>query len=83
MNANCAVVKEICPICGQGRLLVAVDDSMRKDFFVLCEDCESEWDSPDTASDMEMATRDKYKFLKYATVEDVVGSLWEKFILNK
>lgn len=82
MNEIFAVIKEVCPICGQGRLLVAIDDSTDGNLFVLCEDCESEWDSPDVAHDIEMATRDRYKFLKYATIDDLRGTIWGNF-LNK
>jgi hypothetical protein len=83
MNDGGAVVKETCVICGQGRLFVAITDSIPKDIFIVCEDCESEWDSPRVTCDKEMATRDKHTFSRYATVEDVAGHLWEKFILNR
>ncbi len=83
MNKNYAVVRETCPICGQGQLLIAIAESIPKDFFILCEDCESEWSSIEDVDDIEMATRDTHKFLRYANIEDLASHLWQKLILNK
>ena len=35
-----------CPICGQGRQLV-FRELASENYYIACEDCESEWRSPD------------------------------------
>lgn len=70
-------------MCGQGRLLLAITNSRPNNFFILCEDCESEWNSVEDTAYIEMATREKHRFLRFATLEDIGGQLYEKFVLNK
>ena len=43
-------------MCGQGRLLLAITNSRPNNFFILCEDCESEWNSAEDAAYIEIAT---------------------------
>ena len=45
-----AVVNESCPVCGQGRVLVAAEKDGHS-LFVVCEDCESEWNGPNESRD--------------------------------
>lgn len=82
-NENYAVIREKCPVCGQGRLLLALTNSRPNNLFILCEDCESEWNSAEDTAYMEMATRDKHRFLRFATLEDIGGQPCEQFVLNK
>ena len=37
-----------CPVCRQGELIV-VKDPAREMLLVICDDCESQWDSPENA----------------------------------
>jgi len=83
INESHAVIREKCPVCGQGRLLLAVTNSRPNNFFILCEDCESEWNSAEDAAYIEMATRDKHRFLRFATLEDIDGQPYKHFVLNK
>lgn len=62
---------------------MAFNGSTAKDLFVLCEDCESEWDSPKDTWDIDQATRDTHKFSRYATLEDVAGHPWRQFIVSR
>jgi hypothetical protein len=68
-----------CPICGQGRLIVARENASRE-LFVLCEECESEWVSPDASRSIEGATRDVHGPSTFLEREDLVGHPWEVFL---
>jgi hypothetical protein len=71
-----------CPVCGQGRQLVAREHSTGS-LYVLCEDCESEWDSPDDVSDAERAHRDTHGRSSYVTIREMQSHSWSDKILNK
>lgn len=76
-----SVVKESCPVCGEGGVLVAVEKDGRT-LFVICEDCESEWSTPIESSDASLATRDKHTFLRYFEPADLIGHRWHSQLLN-
>lgn len=67
-----AVVNEMCPVCGKGRVLVAAEKDGRP-LFVICEDCESEWSDPKQANDGSIATRDHHTFSRYMEPCALVG----------
>lgn len=77
-----AVVSETCPVCSQGRVLVA-SEGAGGDLFVFCEDCESEWCGPQDSRDASLATRDKHPFSRYLEPEDLVGHQWCARVLNR
>lgn len=79
---NHAVVNETCPVCGQGRVLVAVGQK-NKALFLMCEDCESEWNEPSVSRDAVLATRDKHPFLRYLEPDDLINHPWYASVLNK
>lgn len=77
-----AVVNDTCPVCGQGRVLVA---SKKGDgtLFVICEDCESEWREPNESHDAALATRDRYTFSRYLEPDELADHQWYPVILNR
>lgn len=77
-----AVVNEICPICGQGRILVAIEKDNKR-LFVMCEDCESEWDGPSESYTASLASRDRHTFSHYVDVEEMMGHPWQSFVINR
>lgn len=71
-----------CPLCGQGRQLVARENSTKR-LFVCCEECEAEWDSPSDAKAIELATRDKYGASTLVTIDELREYQWFSIILNR
>lgn len=77
-----AVVNESCPVCGQGRVLVAVEKDGHS-LFVFCEDCESEWNEPGESRDASSATRDRHTFSHCLQPDELVGYQWYPLVLNR
>jgi hypothetical protein len=77
-----AVVNEVCPVCCQGRVLVAAE-SKSSGVFALCEDCESEWSHPDETHDTELASRDRHAFARYLRPDELMAHSWYCHVLNK
>ncbi len=78
---NVAVVG-FCPVCGQGRQLVAQENPTKR-LFIYCEECEAEWDSPSDAKQVQLATRDKYGACTLVGVEEVREHPWFSSVINK
>lgn len=76
-----AVVNEICPICGQRRILVAAEEDGKR-LFVMCEDCESQWDEPTESYKASSASRDRHTFSRYLNSDELIGHLWQSHVLN-
>jgi hypothetical protein len=68
-----------CPICGQGRLVVARDNATRE-LYIVCEECESEWASPSESKLIDAATRDSHGQSTLLEREDLVGHPWQAFL---
>lgn len=79
--AHYAVVNERCPVCGQGRVLVALEKDGHS-LFIVCEDCESEWREPSESCDASIATRDKHTFLRYLNSDELMEHRWHPLIIN-
>ena len=77
-----AVVNETCPVCGQGRVLVASEEDGHS-LFVICEDCESEWNEPDESRNASVADRDRHTFYRYLERDELVDHPWYSLILNR
>lgn len=77
-----AVVNECCPICRQGTVVVAVENDGYS-IFVVCEECEAEWNAPDESCAAAMATRDQHSFLRYMEPDDLMDHHWYPKVLNK
>ena len=68
-----------CPVCGQGRLIIARDDASA-DLYVLCEECESEWSSPEQSASIDAATRDVHGRSTLLDREDLIDHPWAQFL---
>ncbi|GAB1827522.1 hypothetical protein MyNCGM70_03870 [Achromobacter xylosoxidans] len=77
-----AVVNEACSVCGQGRVLVALEEDQHS-LFVICEDCESEWNEPRESHDASKAGRDQHSFLRYLEFNEMKGHSWYVMLVNK
>jgi hypothetical protein len=69
----------ICPVCNQGRLLVAHSDVTDADH-VMFEDCEAVWDNPETATDTSKVLRNCLTNIRFLTLEKMEGHPWEAFV---
>ena len=81
-NDDPFVIRESCPVCGQGRVFIALG-RQAKDMFVMCEDCESEWDSPEQALAGARPTRGEHPFTRFAGADDLEGHPWLGFVVNR
>jgi hypothetical protein len=66
-----------CKDCGQGQLVVTknpIDNS----FFIICDDCMSEWGDPETKNRLD----NRYNLfgMRNATLEEIKELGWEKYI---
>jgi transposase-like protein len=77
-----AVVNETCPVCGQGRVLVA-SEADGHSLFAICEDCESEWNEPSESHDASVASRDRHTFLRYLEPDELIDHPWYSLVLNR
>jgi uncharacterized Zn ribbon protein len=68
-----------CPVCGQGRLIVARDHSSQS-LYVLCEECESEWESPEESKTAEAATHDVHGQSTLLDRLDLEEHPWRKWL---
>jgi uncharacterized protein (DUF983 family) len=69
----------ICPVCQQGRLLIAREK--RTDVvFIACEDCESEWKEPRDSEDPEKASHGVFGEAAFLSLEEAMQHQWKEFI---
>lgn len=64
-----------CQICGQGQL-IAVRDIATQQLLVMCDDCESQWRSPDEARLFNKALSQEIRSVEIATLEEMVAAGW-------
>jgi hypothetical protein len=64
-----------CQICGQGQL-IAVKDPVTLQLLVICDDCESQWRTPDEAKSFKNALSDEIRGLVKATFEEIEAAGW-------
>jgi hypothetical protein len=64
-----------CQICGQGQL-IAVKNPVTQILLVMCDDCESQWRSPDEAQSFENALSDEASGVEMATFEEIKAVGW-------
>ncbi|MET0053084.1 MAG: hypothetical protein ABW095_18660 [Candidatus Thiodiazotropha sp.] len=69
-----------CPICRQGALIV-VKTKDRNAFFVMCDDCESQWESPEEAIRGAEPLSDEVGVVD-ATLEEIEKQGWIGYIKN-
>jgi hypothetical protein len=68
-----------CPICSQGRLVIARENSSGV-LYVLCEECESEWISPEVSKSIEHANRNVHGLSTILKREDLNEHPWREFL---
>lgn len=69
----------VCPVCGQGRQIIARENSSGK-LYVLCEDCESEWRSPQDAREVDAASRGTFGESTFLTRDEIANHAWHAFL---
>ncbi|GHU04778.1 hypothetical protein FACS1894158_05780 [Betaproteobacteria bacterium] len=70
-----------CPICdGQGLILI-VQEISSGEFYCCCDECESEWKTPDAVFRGENGTANQYGKYRLPGREDIRARGWEKFLL--
>ncbi|PKM80589.1 MAG: hypothetical protein CVU89_12690, partial [Firmicutes bacterium HGW-Firmicutes-14] len=69
-----------CPICNQGWVEI-VKEKDTNELFILCSECETEWDTPNEIS-VKNGTRSKYGRVIEPTHEEIINKGWQNFILN-
>jgi predicted DCC family thiol-disulfide oxidoreductase YuxK len=69
----------ICPVCNQGRLLIARDKQTGIDY-IACEDCEAEWESPSASKDLNKVTRHRFGESAFLSLEEALIHPWKEFI---
>lgn len=71
----------LCPICEQGRLFVTKNQDTGM-LFLLCEECESAWQTPE-----EIDVKKHYDFqgmkIHRADLEDIENYAWSHYPLTK
>ncbi len=69
-----------CSICRQGMLEI-VKEKASGTIFVVCDECEAEWDNPDDALNKKRGTRGKYGSVTGATLDEVLNLHWDRYIV--
>lgn len=64
-----------CPVCRQG-MLIAVKNSATGQLLIMCDDCESQWRSPDEAQSFENVLTEEVHGVEKATFEEVKSNGW-------
>ncbi|MDR9838480.1 hypothetical protein [Herbaspirillum huttiense] len=70
-----------CPICDQGRLFITLNDDAGE-LFLLCEECESAWRTPE-----EIDVRSHHGFegakIRRANSAEIESFGWSRYTLNQ
>ncbi|WP_094229255.1 hypothetical protein [Methanolobus psychrotolerans] len=69
-----------CPVCNQGWVEIAKDVNSKR-LFLLCEECESEWDEPNNIKNS-TSTRDKYGLIEVPLLEEIRKKKWDQYIVK-
>jgi len=76
---NTVAMIGICPVCNQGRLLIARDKQTGKGY-VACEGCEAEWENPLASTDVSKVTRGRFGESVFLSLEEASTHPWKEFI---
>lgn len=68
-----------CAVCSQGRLIVARDDESGV-LYVLCEECETEWTTPEESRTFDAGTQGSHGRSTLLDRGDLDGHPWEKYL---
>ncbi len=69
----------LCPVCNQGRLLIAREKETGN-YYVACEDCEAEWQNPPASKDISKVTRGRFGESVFLSLEEASTHPWKEFI---
>lgn len=67
-----------CPVCRQGQLLI-VKDTRTGNLLVMCDDCGSQWKSPELAASYETVMKDEVNNVVDPSPEEVEAYGWRDF----
>lgn len=70
-----------CPLCGQGRQFIARERETG-DYYVMCEDCESEWESPETCDDIEKVSSNSHGRSDFVSLSSAENHEWKEYVKN-
>ena len=70
-----------CKVCGQGRQFIARELSSAS-LYVVCEDCEAEWNCPSDASMVGRALTTQHGQSEFVEVWEIAGHPWATEIMN-
>jgi hypothetical protein len=68
-----------CPVCRQGRVIIAKENSSGR-MFLLCEECDSEWKSPAEFLAKQPASRDKFSEATFLARDEVADHPWAAYL---
>ncbi|WP_342578551.1 hypothetical protein [Psychrobacillus sp. FSL K6-2843] len=71
-----------CPICSQGWLEI-VKDTATDELFVLCSECENEWDSPLKITISQAREEVSENLVSEPTKDEIISVKWDKYILEE
>lgn len=70
-----------CYACGQGQVFIAKSTAEGR-WFVVCEECFTEWPDPESFGARQNATFDKFGRYGLVLREDLSGHPWKRFVEN-
>lgn len=70
-----------CPICSQGWLEI-VKDTITDELYILCSECETEWESPIKIT-RSNSREGSENIVSEPTLEEITQIKWDKYILKE
>ena len=70
-----------CPSCGQGLLLMVKSPSTGS-LLVMCDECETQWESPEAAFSGRFIDRAAAQHVEPAGLVDIENKGWRAFVRN-
>jgi hypothetical protein len=70
----------VCRICSQGRLVITRDDESGI-LYIRCEECESEWVSPEQSRSLDAATQGVHGRSTMLDRAEVLEHPWSRFLV--
>ncbi len=70
-----------CPVCNQGWVEI-VRDSAKKQIYLYCNECETEWSNPKEIRD-DNGTHDVFQTCEKVTITEVEEKGWQIFLITK
>ncbi|MEW4286213.1 hypothetical protein [Priestia koreensis] len=71
-----------CPICSQGWVEI-VKDIETKELYVMCNECENEWDHPLEVKTSKARTEINENLVTIPTIEEIQSVDWGKYIIKE